>query len=102
MTKVTYLKSSPYYGTEQVNKYLEYLDFWPGISVPPSSDDVLLILETKYTKRPDLLSFDMYQTPQLWWAFMVRNPDVIRDPINDFLPGINIYIPSKEVLKRYT
>lgn len=102
MTKVTYLKSSPYYSTDQVNNYLEYLDFWPGIVIPATSEDTLMVLDTKYTKRPDLLSFDMYQTPQLWWVFMVRNPDVIRDPINDFLPGINIYIPAKEVLKRYT
>lgn len=102
MTKVTYLKSSPYQGTQQVNRYLEYLDFWAGVDIAPSNDDTLMILETKYTKRPDLLSFDLYQTPQLWWTFMVRNPDVIRDPINDFLPGIAIYAPNKEQLKRYT
>lgn len=102
MTKVNYLKSSPYYGTDQTNKYLDYLDFWAGAAISPSSNDTLLVLDTKYNKRPDLLSFDLYQTPQLWWVFMVRNPDVIRDPINDFLSGIAIYAPSKDVLKRYT
>lgn len=102
MTKSTYLKSSPYYKTEQVNKYLDYLGFWSGVNIPASNDDMLMILEAKYTKRPDLLSFDMYQTPQLWWAFILRNPDVIRDPINDFLPGIAIYVPSKELIQRYT
>lgn len=102
MTKVTYLKSSPYYKTEQVNNYLDYLDFWAGISINPSSDDTIITLDTKYTKRPDLLSYDLYQTPQLWWVFIVRNPDIIRDPVNDFLPGITIYTPSKDMLKRYT
>ena len=101
MTKATYLKSSPYYKTEQVNQYLDYLGFWSGISIPVSTDDTLMTLESKYTKRPDLLAFDMYQTPQLWWTFIVRNPDVIRDPINDFLPGITIYVPSKELMQRY-
>lgn len=102
MTKVTYIKSSPYQSTPQVNRYLDYLDFWSGVTILPSNDDTLLTLESKYNKRPDLLSFDLYQTPQLWWTFMIRNPDVIRDPINDFLTGIMIYTPSKEQIKRYT
>lgn len=101
MTKVTYSKNSPYYGTEQTVKYLDYLDYWAGITIPPNSNDVLLILDSKHSKRPDLLSYDLYGTAQLWWVFMVRNPDVIKDPIYDFVTGITIYAPSKDNLKRF-
>lgn len=101
MTKVTYAKSSPYSSTPQISDYLDYLDYWNGPSVPVSNDDTVMILDSKYNKRPDLLSFDMYGTPQLWWVFIMRNPDVIRDPIYDFLTGITIYAPSKDNLKRY-
>ena len=101
MTKVTYGKSSPYSTTQQVNDYLDYLNFWNGPFVPAANDDTLMTLDSKYNKRPDLLSFDLYDTPQLWWIFTMRNPDVIRDPIYDFLTGITIYTPSKSSLKRY-
>lgn len=101
MTKVTYGKNSPYYGTEQSVKYLDYLDLWPGITIPPNSNDTLMTLDPKHDKRPDLLSYDLYGTPQLWWVFMVRNPDVIRDPTYDFVTGITIYAPSKDSLKRF-
>jgi hypothetical protein len=101
MTTVTYNKNSPYYGTDQVMKYIDYLGFWKGIAVLPNSNDMLMILDSKYNKRPDLLSFDLYGTAQLWWVFMIRNPDVIRDPIYDFITGINLYTPSRDSLKRF-
>jgi len=101
MTKVTYAKNSPYYGTNQAVKYLDYLDFWAGATIPISNNDILMTLDSKHNKRPDLLSYDLYGTAQLWWVFMVRNPDVIRDPIYDFLTGITIYAPSKDSLKRF-
>lgn len=102
MTKVTYTNSSPYFNTDQTNKYLEYLDFWNGYYVNPSNEDGIMTLDSKYNKRPDLLSYDLYGTPQLWWVFMLRNPDIIKDPINDFLTNITIYTPDSNSVKRFT
>ena len=101
MTSVTYAKNSPYYGTDQVMRYLDYLSFWKGVTILPNNNDTLMVLDSKYNKRPDLLSFDLYNTAQLWWVFMIRNPDVIRDPIYDFVTGINMYAPNKDSLKRF-
>ncbi len=101
MTKVIYTSNSPYFSTGQTSKYLEYLDFWNGYYVNPSSDDSIMTLDSKYNKRPDLLSFELYGTPQLWWVFMLRNPDVIKDPINDFLTNITIYTPSPDSVRRF-
>lgn len=98
MTAVVYNKRSPYYNTTQKDKYVQYLDFWSNITIPASSNDELITLDTKYSNRPDLLAFDMYGSAQLWWAFAVRNPDIIKDPIFDFKPGISIYIPSKDAM----
>jgi len=102
MTAVTYSRNSPYYTTPQVSKHVDYLDFWSGITVPPQTTDTIMILESKYHNRPDLLAYDLYGSPRLWWIFSLRNPDVIKDPIWDFNTGITIYTPSKESLKRYT
>ena len=96
MTVTKYLPSSPYFNTAQtVVSGVPYLDFWNEIILLPSTTDTLISLEPKYQYRADLLSNDIYGTPQLWWVFMLRNPDVIKDPIWDFITGINIYTPAK-------
>lgn len=101
MTKTTYDKRSPYSNTSQTNKYIDYLDIWTPRQVPTSSNDLLINLDSKYKFRPDLLSYDLYGTPQLWWIFSIRNPDILKDPIYDMKPGITIYAPDANVIGSY-
>jgi hypothetical protein len=93
-----YRKSSPYFLSKQNNLYLETLVIRP---VPAEADDFLYKIENQYNHRPDLLSFDLYGTPKLWWVFIQRNMDVLKDPIFDFVPGAQIYIPKKANLEKY-
>ena len=101
MSSVSYDPKSPYSKTPQVEKYVSYLYFWTPVAIPPSSSDLQILLETKYNKRPDLLSNDLYGSPQLWWVFAARNPDIIKDPIYDFKAGQVIYVPSKDTIGTY-
>jgi hypothetical protein len=94
MSKVTYQGSSPYQQTDQPSIYLDYLDFWNGSFINPVGTDSLYTVQAKYDRRPDLLSYDFYQTTGYWWVFALRNPDSIKDPINDLKAGMTIYIPS--------
>lgn len=91
----TYAKTSPWHVTKSTQDYLDVLTIRP---VAAEADDFLYKLEAQYAYRPDLLSFDLYGTPKLWWVFTQRNMDVIQDPIYDFVPGIEIYIPKKSKL----
>jgi hypothetical protein len=91
MKTVDYSITSPWYNTELTNEYLNILTIRP---VSAEMDDFLYTLESQYAYRPDLLSYDLYQTPHLWWVFMQRNLDVIQDPIFDFVPGLQFYIPK--------
>jgi hypothetical protein len=91
MKIIEYSTTSPWYNTEVTNEYLNILTIRP---VSAEMDDFLYILESQYAYRPDLLSYDLYQTPNLWWVFMQRNLDVIQDPIFDFVPGLQFYIPK--------
>jgi hypothetical protein len=75
-----------------------YLDVWTARTVPISEDDVLVDLPSQYEFRPDMLAFDAYGDPRLWWVFAVRNPSVIKDPIYDLVSGVKIYIPQKQSL----
>lgn len=94
----SYTNFSPYGDTEQNNLYLELLRIRP---VPEEADDISYTIESQYEHRPDLLSYDLYGTPKLWWVFVQRNMEVIKDPIYDFKPGTTIRLPKKSNLNRY-
>ena len=94
-TNTTYSNASPWYNTPVKKEFLDFLKIRP---VPAETDDFLYTIESQYTYRPDLLAFDLYQTPKLWWVFAQRNMDIIQDPIFDFIPGVQIYIPKKSGL----
>jgi len=92
-----YTNTSPWARTPINRDYLSYLRIRPVAAEP---DDFLYTIEPQYTYRPDLLSFDLYGTPKLWWVFIQRNLDVLQDPIFDFVPGTQIYIPKKSGLAK--
>jgi len=71
-----------------------YLDLWVPRTVMASDHDPIITIPPAFDQRPDLLSQQEYGTPKLWWVFAIRNPDLIIDPINDFVAGIEIYVPS--------
>lgn len=94
----TYSSFSPYSDTPQNTLYLELINIRP---VPSEADDYLYIIETQYRHRPDLLAFDLYANARLWWVFVQRNMDVIKDPIYDFESGVAIYIPKRSNLEKF-
>ena len=71
-----------------------YLDIMIERNVPSSEFDKVIKIPAEYDQRPDLLSNTEYGTPKLWWVFAVRNPDLINDPIQDFVAGLEIYVPA--------
>lgn len=91
----TYSSSSPWYDTAQ-NRL--YLDIWRPRPIPTSEDDFEYVIQPQYTYRPDLLAYDIYGTPRLWWVFMQRNIDVITDPIYSFQAGVTIKLPKRSHL----
>lgn len=76
-----------------------YLDLWVPREIPKSDFDKIIIIPPEFNQRPDLLSNQEYGTPRLWWVFCIRNPDLIIDPINDFVAGLEIYVPAN-ILKQ--
>jgi len=76
-----------------------YLDIMVPRVVPASDFDKIINIPAAYNQRPDLLSQEEYGTVNLWWVFAVRNPDLLIDPINDFVSGMEIYVPVN-VLKQ--
>jgi len=77
-----------------------YLDIFIPRPVPAAGDDVLYSITPAYTHRPDLLAFDLYGKKELWWVFAQRNPDIIKDPVYDFVAGTKILLPQGANLRR--
>jgi hypothetical protein len=94
----TYNRASPWASTPQNNLYLELLEIRP---VPAETDDFRYVIESQYKHRPDLLAYDLYGNAKLWWVFVQRNMNVLKDPIYDFEPGTTIYLPKKSNLEKF-
>lgn len=90
-----YNKKSPYFSTK---KYGNALDVMSYRKIPTSKDDKHYQIDSIYAMRPDLLAYDLYDSAELWWVFAVTNPDVLQDPIYDFVEGKIIRIPAKDVV----
>lgn len=91
----TYKKTSPYASTPVHGSFLDVLEHR---KITKKADDVTYKINSVYKYRPDMLAYDLYGDVNLWWVFAVRNPNVIKDPIFDFVPGTIIYIPKKDTL----
>ena len=91
-----YSNTSPYFNTSE-NKIS--LDFLNPRTITADQDDISYTIDRIYAYRPDLLAYDLYGTPRLWWVFAQRNPNVIEDPIYDFTIGKTIQLPKMANLK---
>jgi hypothetical protein len=90
-----YNKASPYAKTPTYGFFLDVANI---PEIPADTTDVQYMIDAIYKNRPDLLSYDLYGTTSLWWVFSIRNPNVLKDPVFDFIPGTIIFVPKKENL----
>ena len=95
MATANYSKSSPYFNTTNYGNFKDVLSFRP---IPAKMDDVQYTIDRVYKYRPDLLAYDLYGDAALWWVFAVRNPNTLKNPLGDFLPGVVINIPKKSTI----
>jgi len=91
-----YKNTSMFKNVPQRSFYVEYLDSSNAIVISPDVNDITIIISHTHNLRPDLLSNEIYGTPDLWWIFTLRNPDSLLDPIYDFTTGKEIKIPTSE------
>jgi len=91
-----YNKKSLYGTTPQNRGVLGILEYRP---IPRNESDTQVTLQAQYNYRPDLLASDLYGDPDLWWVFKARNPNIIDDPIFDFVAGIEIKLPPLSLLR---
>jgi alpha-L-fucosidase len=91
-----YDATSPYFTTGYTQFYLDVMVNRP---IPKQTDDLQFTINQTYQYRPDLLSYDLYDTPTLWWVFYQRNPNTLQTPPVDFTVGTTIYLPKISTLR---
>lgn len=88
-----YKENSNYSDTPRNMKYLETYE--PKLTQETlSAETRTMIVEGKYHRRPDLLAYDLYGNSNLWWVIAHYNRDTLKDPLNDFVAGIEIEVPA--------
>jgi hypothetical protein len=92
----TYQSTSPYFLTGYSQFFLDVMVNRP---IPKAPDDITFRINQTYQYRPDLLSFDLYETPTLWWVFYQRNPNTLTRPPLDFVIDTQIYLPKISTLR---
>jgi hypothetical protein len=78
--------------------YGQFLDLMVNRPITKLASDKAYTIDRIYHLRPDLLAFDLYQDPALWWVFAARNPNALVNPLFDFVAGNTIYLPAKATL----
>ncbi len=91
-----YNSTSPYFITP-VSQF--YLDAMINRPIPKQTDDQIFRITETYQYRPDMLAYDLYDLPELWWVFYQRNPNTLTAPPWDFAAGTEIYLPKITTLK---
>lgn len=91
-----YNSTSAYFNTG----YSQYfLDIMTNRPLPKEPDDQEMEINQTYQYRPDLLAYDLYGTPELWWVFYQRNPNTLTRPPLDFASGTKIFLPKISTLR---
>lgn len=91
--------------TENNNVKDAYLETQNPRSIPLSDQDIYHIVADNEVNRLDLISFNYYGTPHLWWAIALANnfidPFVLnRDDIIRIPPLTALYNPDLKILNR--
>lgn len=92
-----YPSTSPYNLSTIFNA--DFLDVMVNRPIPMNPSDVYYTIPAVYEYRPDMLAYDLYNDPKLWWVFAQRNPNRLKDPLFDFTAGLGIYVPKLDTLK---
>jgi len=77
------------------------LGIWETPEIVITGNEITMTISRHYRNRPDLLSHELYGTPQLWWVFKMINPNKLNDPIWDFVEGLEILTPSPSEVSAY-
>ena len=89
-----YKPYSNYSLTKMNGKYLELYE--PSLTRDNLSEETRkVVVQSKYNRRIDLFAKDYLSDHNAWWVVVHYNREKLKDPINDFLAGMEVVIPKR-------
>lgn len=73
-----------------------FMGTFAALSLGPDPTDTFYVLEAGDVARPDMISYKMYKTPELYWVILSVNG--ILDPFEGMYPGMLLRIPAMKRL----
>jgi len=61
-------------------------------------DSTYIVKDKRYYERLDLISYEVYKDPSLWWIIAERNK--IKNPYGDITLGTELKIPDLDEVKK--
>lgn len=75
--------------TEELEKSLGW---WERKIIPRRDDDIAYVIPVDKVGRPDLISYEIYGTPDLMWLILQYNN--ILDPTLEMDAGVELFLPT--------
>ena len=72
----------------------DFLVLRKPLNLEPQESDTFVTVSQELLNRPDMISYDVYGTVDLWWVIFEFNK--INDPLFDLKLGQQIRIPDKD------
>lgn len=86
-------------GGGQTESTGRFLDFYERQTIDEAPDDELFIIPPNLENRIDLIANVKLGNPRYSWVILLRNNDVIENPMVDLHAGKVIFIPSRTRLQ---
>lgn len=101
MASVVKLQSTSYLNFSNIFEYdgETFFDTPDFPEIEPTANDIIIDIDDKYLGRLDLLSYDYYQTAELWWIIALAN-NLENLPADMYL-GMKIRIPDINSVRAY-
>lgn len=87
-------KNSRYVHGGSTSVFEKRLGWWERRSLRQDENDLRLVIDSRYHRRPDLLAFDMYGKSSLMWLVLQYN-NILDDKI-EFVEGKELRLPSRQ------
>lgn len=94
MAKSTDNKKSRYVQGGETEEFQKRLGIWDRKTIPYRDDDITHVVSNEEAGRPDLISYNVYGTPDLMWLVLQFNN--ILDPTLELDVDTELRLPTPE------
>lgn len=78
-----------------------YLGYTVPAYMTTADSDMSYTIPTTQNEQPWKLAKELYGSEELYYIFALLNPDLLQDPVYDFVTGLTIQVPDPSRVRQY-